>query len=72
MPCRSGFGLKGLIYQDTNNERAFRILAVVRAESGIKQLADLKKKSACFPEFGGLGECTSDLAAAASVTSSST
>ena len=29
---------------------------MVRAESGVKQLSDLKKKTACFPEFGGLGE----------------
>lgn len=52
--ARKTFGLSGLIYQDSDNDRAYRILAVVRAESGIKQLSDLKQKSACFPEFGGL------------------
>ncbi|KAK3914575.1 Transferrin [Frankliniella fusca] len=52
--ARKTFGLNGLIYQDSNNERAYRVVAVVRAESGIKRLADLQKKSACFPEYGGL------------------
>lgn len=52
--ARNTYRLSSLIYQDTDNEHAYKILSVVRADSGIKQLSDLKKKSACFPEYGGL------------------
>lgn len=44
------------MYQDNMYEGNYEIVAIVKKTiEGVKSLADLKGKNACFPEYGGLG-----------------
>ena len=42
------------MYTETDNDRNSEVIAVVLENAQISSLRDLKKRTACFPEYGGI------------------
>lgn len=54
MHCRNN--LAAIAFPETAVTDLLTILIVVRDGSSIERLENLREKSACFPEYGGIGE----------------
>jgi hypothetical protein len=47
------------LFEETENEKYSSVVVLIKEKDAetITRFEDFKGKSACFPEFGGIGEC---------------
>lgn len=48
--------LAAVAFPETSQKDLIIVLAVIKADSDIQRFENLKGKTACFPEYGGIGK----------------